>query len=310
MNPNPPVNRSRRTAIAATFAVSAGLVAAVRAAFASERVLHRRKSKFSDIHVVEDDRGNRVLQFEEFGSRQSVVRVGDPDHLELAYAQITVAALAAVPVARKMLVIGLGGGSLPMYFRKHDPDLEIDVVDIDAEVLAVARDWFGFREDSKLRVFIDDGRRLVERAKAAEYDVIVVDAFSARFTPYPLVTAEFLAAARRALTPQGVLVANVWSRSQNRLYDGMVRTYRDTFPGFAAVAVLEADNQVFFAWNGRAAMSREELVAGTEVIARRFGTRFDLVGQVERGYRRAEQLSKGGRVLHDRDGAANRGAGA
>jgi spermidine synthase len=303
------VNRSRRTAIAATFAVSAGLVAAVRAAFASDRLLHRRKSKYSDIHVVEDDRGFRVLQFEELGSRQSVVRMGDPDHLELAYAQITVAALAAVPVVRKMLVIGLGGGSLPMYFRRHDPDLEIDVVDIDADVLAVARDWFGFREDPKLRVFIDDGRKLVERAKA-EYDVIVVDAFSARFIPYSLATAEFLAACRRALTPQGVLVANVWSRSQNRLYDGMVRTYREGFPGFAAVAVLEAENQVFFAWNGRTAMSREELVAGAEAVSRRLAPRFDLVGQVERGYRRPDQLSRGGRVLHDRDGAANRAAGA
>lgn len=300
--------KSRRQAIAATFVVSAALVTAVQSACATERLIHERKSKFSQIRVSEDADGLRVLQFEQFGSRQSVVRVGDPDHLELGYAQVTVAAFAATPAPKKVLVIGLGGGTLPMYFRHHDRDLAIDVVDIDPDVLDVAKAHFGFREDPKLKVHIDDGRAFVERARG-EYDMIIVDAFSARYIPFSLVTREFLEAARRALTPDGIVVANVWSRSQNRLYDGMVRTYREVFPGFAVVLVGEVDNQIFFAWNGRKAMPRTEFVAGAAAVGKRFGAKFDLPGMVRAGYRTADQLSKGGRVILDRDASKDSGVG-
>lgn len=290
----------------------AGLACAILSAsfaLAAERVLHETKSKYSDIRVIEDAQGFRVLELEKDGTRQSVVKLGDPNHLEIVYTQIAVLALAAGPEPRKVLMIGLGGGSLPMYFRRHRPDLTIDVVDIDAEVIAVAKSHFGFREDAKLRAFAADGRAFTARAKPGEYDIVIVDAFSARYIPFPLVTEEFMRAAHRALSPGGVIVSNVWTRAQNRFYDSMVRTYRATFSGFAIVAVNTTANHVFFAWKDAPAPSRDALVERAQSLARELKPAFDLPGLVASGYRTPEQVAKGGRVLRDRDAPRSGGAG-
>ena len=50
---------------------------------AEQRVLYETKSPYNTIVVTEDARGLRTLWFERYGVRQSVVKVGDPDHLEL-----------------------------------------------------------------------------------------------------------------------------------------------------------------------------------------------------------------------------------
>ena len=50
---------------------------------------------------------------------------------------------------------------------------------------------------------------------------------------------EFLQAVRAAVSPKGVVLANVWSRNSNPLYDSMVRTYQDVFEGLYIVEQKE-----------------------------------------------------------------------
>ncbi|KAL3828407.1 hypothetical protein ACJIZ3_017209 [Penstemon smallii] len=61
----------------------------------------------------------------------------------------------------KTVVIGLGAGLLPMFLKKCLASLEIEVVELDHVVLDLARDYFGFREDERLKVHIKDGIKFV-----------------------------------------------------------------------------------------------------------------------------------------------------
>jgi spermidine synthase len=62
--------------------------------------------------------------------------------------------VAAVPTA---LLIGLGGGALPMALRRFYPKLAVTVCELDPQMLDLATRWFGFQEGPALRVVVGDG---------------------------------------------------------------------------------------------------------------------------------------------------------
>lgn len=63
--------------------------------------------------------------------------------------------IAETPLA--MLVVGLGGGSLPLFVHDHFPKSCIDAVEIDPSMLDVATQWFGFSQSERMKVHIADG---------------------------------------------------------------------------------------------------------------------------------------------------------
>ena len=89
------------------------------------------RSPFNQVLVQEAADGRRDLLFEPSLATQSSIRVGFPLDLQLAYTRAAMVALAAHPAPRRALVVGLGGGAMPMFLRAADPALAIDVVDID-----------------------------------------------------------------------------------------------------------------------------------------------------------------------------------
>ncbi len=141
----------------------------------------------------------------------------------------------------------LGGATLPMFLRKHYPSAEIDIAEIDPDVVNVAKTFFGFREDERMRIHVGDGRRFIENIRQPRYDVIFVDAYGAHNVPEHLTTQEFLQAVRLALVPSGVVVGNVWGPSSNRLYDSMVRTYQEAFDELFIVNVSGDVNSILLA---------------------------------------------------------------
>ena len=119
-------------------------------AAAAEKVLYQKASQYNTIIVSEDEHGMRLLRFEPNGARQSIVKPGDPTYLGFGYTRVAFSGLALTPEPRRMLVIGLGGGTMPMFLRNYYPAALIDVIDIDPDVVQVAKDYFGFREDERL----------------------------------------------------------------------------------------------------------------------------------------------------------------
>lgn len=269
------------------------------AARAQEAILYEKASAFATI-VVRQDGAMRTLHFGRDGARQSLVKLGDPGYLGLAYTRVALAGLALSAEPRRFLVVGLGGGTLPAFLRLHYPQAEIDAVDIDPEVVFVAREFFGFREDARMRVHVADGRKFIEEVRQP-YDVIFLDAFGSDSVPAHLTTAEFLGAVRRAVNPHGVVIGNVWSESANRLYDSMVRTYRAAFDELFVLRMSGAGNRILLALPRAQPLDRSEIARRAREVstARRFG--FDMGELVERGFMPHGASPAGGRVLRDAD---------
>ena len=187
--------------------------------------------------------------------------MGDPDHISCEYAQVMPVALTLVKEPKRVLIVGLGGGTIPGLLRKHYPQMTIDVVDIDPDVVDVAKKFFGFHEDAAMHAYVEDGRRFIEKCKQP-YDIIFLDAFGPDNIPYDLATKEFLVAVRRAVGPKGVVASNVWSSASNSLHDAMLRTYQDVFDDLYVVKARTRGNEIFLALPRKTPLERDELAAG------------------------------------------------
>jgi spermidine synthase len=265
----------------------------------AQTVIYEKASSYNTIIVTEDHKGLRTLLFERGGGRQSVVKPGDPDHLELPYARVALAGLALCEEPRRILVVGLGGGSLPMFLRKHYPAATIDAAEIDPGVVDVAKKFFGFIEDERMLAQVGDGRQFIENARQADYDIIFLDAFGARDVPKHLTTLEFLQITRRALKPNGVVVSNIWRPASNPLYDAMARTYQEAFDELFILDVPGDVNNIFLALPRVQPLSQGELA----LLARKISTakrfRFDLGELVEYGFLHTREKNPRARVLRD-----------
>ena len=203
----------------------------------SSKVLYARDTLYHQI-VVDEVGGERHLHFDR--SWQSAIYVDDPLRDVFSYTSYLHLGAVAVPKPRRMLVIGLGGGTAPRIFLHDYPSLEsIDAVEIDPEVAAIARRFFMMPDDPRLHVIVQDGRlfvekmaRLVSAGQADPYDLVVIDAYFADAIPYHLTTREFLLALRQVVSADGVVVSNIigsFACRQSRLLRSMSRTIADVF---------------------------------------------------------------------------------
>jgi spermidine synthase len=254
---------------------------------------------FGTIAVTDDSDGTRALRFGRSGVTQSVIVPGRPDVLHFVYARLMLAAVALVPQPRRILVVGLGGGALPAYLRRHFPATAIDVVEIDLAVAAVAREDFGYREDARLQTHIADGRTFIRAMPAGHYDVVLLDAFGSEKVPAHLTTLEFLADIRRVLAPGGVAASNLWNSRYNSLYGDMLATHRQAFAEVHVLDTRREVNHVVLALGER----RNLLSAGLESAARRLSSDarlgFDLGDLVRAGYLPTDATGLTGHVLRD-----------
>jgi spermidine synthase len=286
------------------------LLACLGSVRAAETLLYEKQSEYNTVIVTEDANGYRILRFEKSGARQSIGKPGEPGYLGFAYTKVAFVGLALTREPSRILVVGLGGGTMPMFLRKHYPNAHIDAVDIDPVVVHVAREYFGFTEDERMRAHVGDGRQFVERVREP-YDVIFLDAFGTRNVPPPLTTLEFMRAVRKAVRPTGVVVGNIWGRGPNPLYDSMVRTYQEAFDELYILDVVGTSNKILLALPRKQSLDRQQLVA----LARKTGTerkfQFDLGDIDEEQFTNATKKSSTGHVLRDEDtkpGAPRRNA--
>jgi spermidine synthase len=155
--------------------------------------------------TVTDTGFRRTLALD--GSPQSSMYLDDPYETDFEYPAYFHLALAVVPDAARTLAIGLGGGTVVKRMWRDYPEMRIDAVELDPEVVRIARDLFALPDDPRIRVFIGDGADFVCSATDV-YDVVVVDAFDGDQMPRQVATAEFMAGLRARLAPTGAVVYN------------------------------------------------------------------------------------------------------
>jgi SAM-dependent methyltransferase len=112
-------------------------------------------------------------------------------------------------------VIGLGVGTLAAYGRAGD---RVRFYEIDRDVLALAKERFGYLGDTPARVevVLGDARLSLERELAQGvpqgFDVLAVDAFASDSIPVHLLTREAIAVYRRHLAPGGIIAVHISNR--------------------------------------------------------------------------------------------------
>jgi spermidine synthase len=230
-------------------------------------VRYDRESKYYRIRVVDyPKKGRRCLMFSKSRGVQSSMILGEPDQLDLRYSRSLVAALAIHPAPKQVLLVGLGGGSIPKFIQKHFPDLHLDIVEIDPDVVKVCQDWFNFKPGAHTRVIVMDGRMYLKRSSQT-YDVILLDAYAADRVPFHLTTLEFVQWVKSRLKPGGLVASNLWEPASNRFYDAELRTYQATFPQTYLFKCGDSGNFVVFGSLADQATTRDEWAKRAETLA-------------------------------------------
>jgi spermidine synthase len=217
-------------------------------AVAQSKLIHSERSLYREVLVYEG-RGERCMCFvrECRIGRQTCTDVANPDRIVMDYPQMMLGGLFVNPAPKEILIIGLGGGTLPRALSQIAPQARMDIIEIDPAVIKVAKRYFGFEQSERANAIQADGRVYVKRAMREQrrYDMIMLDAFDHEYNPEHLLTREFLQEVKSLLAPNGVLVANTFSSS--RLYDHESTTYASVFPEFFN---LKRANRVIIAVNG------------------------------------------------------------
>ncbi|HEX9143154.1 MAG TPA: fused MFS/spermidine synthase [Candidatus Binatia bacterium] len=205
------------------------------------RTLLQKDTFYHRIRVEEDEEA-RYMYFDR--TLQSAMNLKDPAELRLIYSRYTSLAFAFRPDAKNILIVGLGGGSIPKRLQKTFPSLQIDVVEIDPEVVQIAKALFNVSESKNLRLHTQDGRLFLTRSQN-QYDIILLDAYYADAMPFHLATKEFFALAQRKLTPNGIIVANLISAvtgPSGKIARAFAKTERQVFPQVYIFAARRPDN--------------------------------------------------------------------
>lgn len=200
---------------------------------AEAKVIHKERSLYRNI-IIEDNDNIRCLKFDTktTKSHQSCFNKGNPQQLVFNYTKMLFASLSVNPHPKRILIIGLGGGTMSNALHQIFPKSTIDNVEIDQAVIDVARQYFGFFENDKVKSYAQDGRIFIKRAilKKQQYDWIILDAFNGDYIPEHLLTQEFLTEAKKLLSENGILSANTFTSS--KLYQHESATYHAVFGDF------------------------------------------------------------------------------
>jgi MFS family permease len=199
---------------------------------------------------VEEDGSGRVLRLEEL--RHSYVDLEDPTHLEFEYTQWMGDAIDDLPAGPLDAVfIGGGGFTLPRYVAATRPGSRSRVLEVDGDLVELARERLGLRTGPDLLVHVGDARLTLRGEPSDSADLVVGDAFGGVAVPWHLTTEEFARDIRRVLRPDGLYLLNVIDYEPRSLVRAEGATLREVFANVALVGhAAPGGNHVFLASDG------------------------------------------------------------
>lgn len=203
--------------------------------------------------LISEEAGVRYLHFSSDWI-QGAMRVARPWALELEYTREMMACLLLRPEPRwprRVLLIGLGAGSLTKFLHRHRPEARLTVVEIEPAVVAAANFHFKLPEESaRLAVHLADGAYFIAETKQ-KFDLILVDGFDEDARVGELDSLRFYLNAKAKLSEEGLLVTNLLSK--HRDYRDSVARLKEAFDERAlAFPSCSSGNAVAFAAVGEA----------------------------------------------------------
>ncbi|TKC92260.1 methyltransferase domain-containing protein [Trinickia terrae] len=200
--------------------------------------------------------------------------LSSPDDLSVQYTRTMLHPLAFIPAPTEIILIGLGGGQQAKFIHRHLPELQTIAVEIDPEVVGLARTCFGLpADDERLRVVVEDASTFIPN-HGGRCDLILADAFDECNRPIDaLHTAEFYRACHRILRADGVMTVNVYRPTANWAATFM-STVAGIFPRRKFIA-LTAEQGVMVLWKGRPNLNWDAIRARAATLDARTGLGFE-----------------------------------
>lgn len=166
--------------------------------------------------------------------------------------QAQIMALAFVENATSALVLGTGAGTLPSFLCHNFEQLHVTTIDIDPEVVDIARDHFGFQENDRLKSIVGDAEKYIYQTNDS-YDIIFLDINSTDLTdmvpPDWARTRQFLEKVASLLPMNGMLVANTIT-GRPRSLKVFKKFAKESFSSAFVYSCTEEINEVYFFGKG------------------------------------------------------------
>jgi spermidine synthase len=229
-------------------------------------VVYETQTAYQELRVV-DSGGTRTLYLD--GQPHSAMDKDDPTRHVFDYTSYFHAPFLFtddVDDIDRVLFVGGGGFTGPRAFLDTYPNVTVDVVELDPEVVGVAKEYFRVEESDRLTIHTMDGRQYLQQTDET-YDLIVLDAYKKDKVPFQLTTVEFMQLASDRLDEDGVLFANVISAPSgpaSQFYRAEYKTMQQVFPqvySFPTVGGVVVQNIEVVATKDDTLLTREELQA-------------------------------------------------
>jgi spermidine synthase len=169
-----------------------------------ESVLYKAKSKFQEIMVIENAYFGKILILD------GIVQLTEKDEF-FYHEMLTHVAMHAHPEPRRVAVIGGGDGGAVREVLKHRTVEKIYFVEIDEEVIKIARRFFpavsSGIDDPRVDLKVMDGADFM-KDHAERIDVIIVDSTDIIGIARSLFTEDFFRSVHRALRTEGLFVTH------------------------------------------------------------------------------------------------------
>ncbi|HPR63287.1 MAG TPA: fused MFS/spermidine synthase [Thermoanaerobaculia bacterium] len=140
------------------------------------------------------------------------------------------------PQGDRCLVIGLGAGIVATWYGHQG--ITTDVVDIDSEVIRIAREYFQFGATGE--VASEDARYFLAKSNKT-YDYIILDAFTGDSTPSHLLTLEALTLVKQRMAGDGIAAMNIIGSLDHNSYmtKSVIKTIRHVFENVDVIPLYE-----------------------------------------------------------------------
>ncbi len=197
---------------------------------------------------VIDDGKSRFLYFN-VRLMQSEMSLKAPHDLAIRYTQKMMAFLLFQPRPKRIVLIGLGGGSLIKFCHRRMPGTHLTAVELDPDVIAFRDAFLVPPDDERLQILQADGADYIANAEKG-IDVLLVDAFDKTGFAPSLANREFFDNAYAKLSGNGVLVINLAGEKES--YEGLIGETMHVFDDqVIVISVPDDGNHVLYAFKER-----------------------------------------------------------
>lgn len=197
---------------------------------------------------VIDDGKSRFLYFN-VRLMQSEMSLKAPHDLAIRYTQKMMAFLLFQPRPKRIVLIGLGGGSLIKFCYQRMPGTQLTAVELDPNVIAFRDTFLMPPDDDRLQVLEADGAEFLESTEKG-IDALLVDAFDKTGFAPSLANREFFDNAYAKLSGNGVLVINL--AGEKETYAGLIGEAMHVFDDqVIVISVPDDGNHILYAFKER-----------------------------------------------------------